>query len=379
MPSPPKKPLDVIIVGGSLTALMHGITLHRLGHNVRILEKSPIAAPTSHTAGIFLSPHATAFVERVDRVREIPLGSPALPGRLTGFPYPSFPTRRIITSWGALYFWLRANFDGLGSVYILHPPEIVCLHGEDIASARRRAVYEQEQRVVEIKDGFEGDSAKVSVVVEDLGRGQTRILPADLVLGADGRQSTVQEIVLGARAYRHYSGYVAWRGVVPESELSEETREAFQANISHVTRSKEHGNAVAYPVPGPTGSLSRGDRSINFVWYFRVPPPLLPSIMTDINGNVHRTTVPQGLVDPTIWAKQVALGIAHLAPAYAEVLSKITSPFIHAITDSYPGPTKASFMNGRVLLVGDALAHLRPHGGYSTSLAALEAGWVGEG
>jgi hypothetical protein len=56
--------------------------------------------------------------------------------------------------------------------------------------------------------------------------------------------------------------------------------------------------------------------------------------MTDKNGDVHRTTVPHGLVDPKIWAKQVALGTEHLAPAHAEVLSRITSPFIHAITDS---------------------------------------------
>jgi hypothetical protein len=83
-------------------------------------------------------------------------------------------------------------------------------------------------------------------------------------------------------------------------------------------------------------------------------------------------------VDPKVRANQVALGTLHLAPTHAEVLSKITAPFIHAIIDSYPAPRKASFINGRVLLVGDALAHLRPHGGYSTSLAALEAGWVGE-
>ncbi|KAL2787517.1 hypothetical protein BJX66DRAFT_341159 [Aspergillus keveii] len=187
MASPSRKPLD--IVGGSLTALMHGIVLHRLGHKIHILEQSPTAAPTSHTAGIFLSPHATAFVERVDRVREIPLGSPALAGRLTGFPNPSFPTRRLITSWGALYFRLRANFDGISSVHIPHPPNIECLDKEDIKSARNRAVYEHEQWVVDIKDGFEGDRSKVSVVVEDLVLGTTRILAADLVLGADGRQS----------------------------------------------------------------------------------------------------------------------------------------------------------------------------------------------
>jgi 2-polyprenyl-6-methoxyphenol hydroxylase-like FAD-dependent oxidoreductase len=147
---------------------------------------------------------------------------------------------------GRVVFSIEGNFDGINSAYIPHPPDVVCLGGEDIDSARTRAVYEHEQRVVDIKDGFEGDRSKISIVVEDLGLGKARILPADLVLGADGRQSTVREIVLGTRAYRHYAGYVAWRGVVPESELSEKTRESFQANVSHVNRSKEYGNAVTY-------------------------------------------------------------------------------------------------------------------------------------
>jgi 2-polyprenyl-6-methoxyphenol hydroxylase-like FAD-dependent oxidoreductase len=152
----------------------------------------------------------------------------------------------MITSWGALYFRLRANFDGISSAYIPNPPDIVCLDEEDIESARNQAVYEHEQRVVDIKDGFEGDSSKVSVVVEDIALRQNRILAADLVLGADGRQSTLREIVLSNGAYRHYSGYVAWRGVVRESELSEETRERFQTNVSHVIRSQEYGKAVTY-------------------------------------------------------------------------------------------------------------------------------------
>ncbi|KIA75974.1 hypothetical protein HK57_00230 [Aspergillus ustus] len=374
-PSPPKEPLDIIIVGGSLTALMHGITLHRLGHNVHILEQSPTAAPTSHMAGIVLSPHAIALLDRFDRIADTPLGFPAGPPIASGYPYPSPHAGRLITSWGAFYFRLRANFDGLSSAYISHQPDSVCVDGEDKESARGRALYEHEQRVIDVK---QSDNAKLSVVVQDLARGQTRTLPADLVIGADGAHSIVRRIFAGEAAVsRRYAGYVAWRGVVPESAVSEETREALRGNKTYPFSSPEVGQVVLYTVPGPTGSLTPGTRNINFVWYFKTPASSLPELLTDKHGHRHRTTIREGLVHPTIWSSQVHLGTTLFPRAHSEIVSKIHSPFLHAITDSIPPlQAQAFFLNGRVLLVGDALACLRPHIGYSTSVAALESGLV---
>ncbi|KAL2847825.1 FAD/NAD(P)-binding domain-containing protein [Aspergillus pseudoustus] len=374
---PPKNPLDIIIVGGSLTALMHGITLHRLGHNVHILEQSPTAAPTSHMAGIVLSPHVIAFLDRFDRVVDTALGFPCAPPKAHGYPYPSPHAGRLITSWGALYFRLRANFGGLSSAYIPQPPDVVCLEGEDVKSARCRAIYEHEKRVIDVN---QSGNSKVSVVVQDLPLRQTRTLLADLVIGADGAHSIVRKSFAGEAAVsRRYAGYVVWRGVVLESAVSEETRDAIRGTTMHPFSSPEVGQAVLYTVPGPTGSLTPGTRNINFVWYFKTPASSLPKLMTDKDGHGHRTTVPEGLVNPAIWSSQVRLGTTLLPRAHAEILSKIRSPFIHAITDSVlPACTQASFLDGRVLLVGDALACLRPHIGYSTSVAALEAGLVEE-
>ncbi|KAL4865198.1 hypothetical protein BDV12DRAFT_211199 [Aspergillus spectabilis] len=316
-------------------------------------------------AGIVPSPDAISFLNRFDRAAHIPLGIAAPPVKSSGYAHPIPRGGRLMTSCGALYFRLRANFHGLSSAYLPHPPEIVCLDGESLESAQRRAIYESEQRVIDIREDAEDGSTEVLVVVQNVVAGQIRTLSADLVLGADGANSFVGRKFLGDIVSRKYAGYVAWRGVVPEILVSEETREAFRANRPHAAR------GIEYTIPGDFGTLEPGSRNINFIWYNPIAASALPTVMTDKLGTLHRTTVPQDLIDPSIWSRQVSLGASLLPPPYFEILSKITSPFIHLITD-YTSP-RASFLNGRVLLVGDAHTLLRPHIGYSTSMAAMEA------
>lgn len=47
---------------------------------------------------------------------------------------------------------------------------------------------------------------------------------ADLVLAADGASSTIRKLLV-PEVERKYVGYVAWRGTVPETELSPRARE----------------------------------------------------------------------------------------------------------------------------------------------------------
>jgi 2-polyprenyl-6-methoxyphenol hydroxylase-like FAD-dependent oxidoreductase len=60
-----------------------------------------------------------------------------------------------------------------------------------------------------------------------------------------------------------------------------------------------------------------------------------------------------------------------LPPPLAEVFQKVESPFIQAITDNLT--TKSVFMDGKVILVGDAVSGLRPHTGAGTAQAAMNA------
>ncbi len=92
--------------------------------------------------------------------------------------------------------------------------------------------------------------------------------------------------------------------------------------------------------------------------------------MTDVDGHLHRGTVPPGKVRPEVWAKQQAHSQNILAPPVKELVNKITTPFVTAISDFQA--SQASFFDNKVLLVGDALALFRPYIAQSTNQAATD-------
>jgi 2-polyprenyl-6-methoxyphenol hydroxylase-like FAD-dependent oxidoreductase len=98
--------------------------------------------------------------------------------------------------------------------------------------------------------------------------------------------------------------------------------------------------------------------------------------MTDVNGKRHAITLPVGSMNPEVWSKQKAYASQVLPPQYAEAVNKTQQPFIQAITDVRS--PQNSFLDGRVLLVGDALAGFRPHTAASTGQAAFDALRMGD-
>ncbi|EED14518.1 conserved hypothetical protein [Talaromyces stipitatus ATCC 10500] len=356
-------PKDVIIVGGSLSALMQGL----------VLERFTTDKPPSHMAGVCLGPDVLRLLGRYDRAATIPLGIRAELLQSVdreGRRRPFLHIHRIMSSWDALYFRLRANFDGLATEYIPSPPGPRPLEGESIASAKARARYQVGQEVVDIRPASEG---RVSVSIVDVsGEVGKRELAADLVLGADGPNSVVRKVfVPPGLADRRYANYVAWRGVVPELQASKETREIFSKNITYFVLKAEGAHAIVYNIPGDAGSVATGQRLLNFCLYLNVAPGCLDEIMTDSAGVRHQISGPPNKVHPEVWAQQKASARRVLPAPYVEIMDKIASPFVHLITD-YCSP-RASFLEGKVLLVGDASALLRPHIAFSTNQAAYQA------
>lgn len=98
--------------------------------------------------------------------------------------------------------------------------------------------------------------------------------------------------------------------------------------------------------------------------------------MADINGHRHRNTLPIGGVRDEIWFKQKALAREIPAPPFAELVSKTAQPFVATISETIS--LRASFLDGKVLVVGDALAGFRPHAALSTDQAALNALLLGK-
>lgn len=129
---------------------------------------------------------------------------------------------------------------------------------------------------------------------------------------------------------------------------------------------------LRYYVPTDAGRSSTGERDFVFIWYDMIPgnSPDFKETMTDSDGKVHKTTVSRGKMRPEVWKRLLERDATTGNPAFVELAEQITEPFVSAIHD-FQG-SKAVFFDGKVLLLGDAFSLCRPHGGGSTSQAAVQ-------
>lgn len=359
-------PKSVIIVGGSLGGLMHALTLLSLPSppKVTILERSPTALLHNQGAGVVAGNETQAFFsEYVKPGKDIAITS----GRRhyldrdgNIIPESVNVRQQRMTSWDLLYHLLRWRVEGLQSSYV-----------EGLgANDGPKAMYENGCTVKDIENLPNG--VKVIWTHKDKGE-QSEIV--DMVIGADGASSTVRRMLI-PQVERKYAGYVAWRGTVPETELSAEAREVFTEKFTFFHA--ETIQTLGYLIPGDDGTTEPGNRLFNWVWYcnYEEDGADLEELMTDIHGRRHAITLPVDTMQPQVWEKQKAHAKKVLPPQYAEAVEKTEHPFIQAITDVICPMNR--FDDGKLLLVGDALAGFRPHTAASTGQAAFDAIMLGK-
>ncbi|KAH7081006.1 monooxygenase [Paraphoma chrysanthemicola] len=364
------KPKNIVIVGGSLGGLFMGVALKRLQKdlNVRIFERNPTELLHDQGAGVVAGPDVQQFFQKFDRSKT-PLSVTShqrLYLNKGGVVIDREDRDQQMTSWDLLYNLLRTNYDGVESGYAKVPvPE----DGEGAVS------YEFGCTVTKIAAPKSGsgtgldfsDAIKLDIKHHS---GETSTAEADLVIAADGPSSSIRAMYLPGIT-RKYAGYVAWRGTVPETEVSQAATDVFVEKFPFFHT--EHLQILAYVIPGKHGTTEPGKRLLNWVWYVNYPEesPEHIDLMTDNDGKRHHITLPAGGVRDEVWARQRKYAKEVLPPQFAELVEKTKVPFIQAITDVIS--PSAVFDGGRVLLIGDALAGLRPHTAMSTSQAAMDA------
>lgn len=204
---------------------MNGIVLKRLGHNVHILEQNKQSQRDDLAAGITTHPLFDEFMASHDRTEEA--WSIQSPG-IQFLDKDANVKRRMnkplqMTSWGVLYHRLRANFDGYASSFCPTPPK------SDEADGV--ATFDRGKRVT----GLSHDDSGVEVAYADLlDRQESGILKADLVIIANGANSSLRTEFFPS-VKRVYSGYVAFRGTVPEPQVSEDAKKTFDPNLTYNT------------------------------------------------------------------------------------------------------------------------------------------------
>lgn len=233
------------------------------------------------------------------------------------------------TSWGSLYQILRKNFDEIAS--------------------QTESTYVEGAKVTNVRE-----QDKSSVLVEYELEGIVQTQAAALVIGADGASSKTRQI-FAPGTERFYSGYVGWRGLVPFSALR-----GFAPDSLIYNRTWHFGKdykVIAYSVPAQTGAGGGHESQINYVWYHNTPEEHLDELLTDMHGVQHPYAVASGNMRPSAIEKLHDAAKHELPEGLRNLVLETQKPFVQAITDLQT--PQNSFLDGKVLLVGDATAIVR--------------------
>lgn len=323
-----------IVIGGSLGGLFTGTLLRSIGWDVDIYERSP-SSLASRGGGIVLQPEILQAFNRAEVAYELPFGVTAYRRfflESDGSIAEQMLTRQTQTSWNLIYSALIRHF----------PPEHYH-QGKQLTNLQQN---EQEVRAT-FADGTKATG--------------------DLLIGADGAGSTVRQKLL-PKHNPSYAGYVAYRGLVDETDLDQETAELMTE--SFVFQQIPNSHILQYVIPGENESLEPGGRRFNWVWYVNYDEETeLPSLLTDKNGKRHTYSIAPGAIAPQIEQQMRDYAARVLSPPIQRLIAATQEPFIQSILDlSVP---QMAF--DRIALVGDAAFIPRPHTASGVSKGAVNA------
>ncbi|KMO42738.1 monooxygenase [Methylobacterium variabile] len=321
-----------IIVGGSLGGLFTALLLRRSGWEVEVHERVT-GDLSGRGAGIVTHPELFEVLARAGIARSEAEVGVAVSGRRVfradGTLLGERALPQVLTAWGHLHGLLHqalpagAYRSGRSLVRVEEAEDAVTAHFADGSTAR-----------------------------------------GDLLVGADGIGSTVRAHTLPEVAPL-YAGYVAWRGLVDEADLTQETRAAL---CDHFSFSLPPGEQMlGYPVAGE----GRGGRRFNFVWYRPAAAGTdLRALLTDVDGLAQPLSIAPNRIRPEVIAGMRADARRLLAPPFAEVVERTAQPFLQAIQD-LEAPRMA--LGRRTVILGDAAFVARPHVGMGVTKAAADA------
>ena len=256
MPAPRQR--KAVIAGGSVGGLFIGHMLLRQGWAVEIFERAA-SGLESRGAGIAGHAELTAILKAIGVSSDAP--PPA--------SMSAAASRSIGTATSSQASTIRST----------------SLHGavSSICCMRRfrRTAITSASNLLDIEQTDDGAVALLS---------SGERVAADLIVGADGIRSRVRGL-LAPDIVPSYGGYVAWRGIMDETDLSAafmaETFDRFSFCFP------PGGQFIGYPLLGQDGSSARGKRRYNFLWYTHIAGgDDLDGLMTDESGVRHELIPP---------------------------------------------------------------------------------------
>ncbi len=323
-----------LIIGGSVGGLITAALLRSIGWRVTVFERSS-GSLAGRGAGLGISENLLEILRRIGA--------------------------RIDPSTGVLihaYDWV----DATGQTRFAHQRPSYASAWTRIYQPLRELIPDSIYRAGMTLERVEQSDAEVTAVFTDGSRAS-----GDLLVGADGVTSTVRRQFL-PEVQPRYAGYVAWRGIVEERQMSP----AAQAMIfGRIVVSFPPGELMlTMPSPGLDDDTRRGHRRCYFIWYrIAEEHTTLRDMFTDASGQHHGIAIPPPLIRPEFTRAIKEIAPHQFAAPLAEIVTLAPQPLLQAITDMVS--PRLTF--GRVALLGDAAFIARPHVAAGFTKAAIDA------
>jgi 2-polyprenyl-6-methoxyphenol hydroxylase-like FAD-dependent oxidoreductase len=326
----------VIIAGGGIGGLATALTLHQIGVPCIVLEAVRELKPLG--VGINLQPNAVRELydlgigaDELDRIG-LPAREWALVG-LNGNDVYSEPRGLL-----AGYRWPQ---------YAVHRGQLQMLLYREAINRLGRDAVRTGMRVT----GYSQDEAGVCAIVSSAG-GQVREIDGSLLIGADGLHSAIRAQMHPGQPPIQWGGAIMWRGMTPGRPI--------RSGASFVGLGTHRHRVVFYPISPPDPDT--GLATINWI----------AEITVDNS---------RGWGDDD-WNKRVAIDefIHHFedwnydwldVPA---MLRGAPEVFEYPMIDRDPVPT---WVDGKVVLMGDAAHAMYPTGSNGASQAIVDARILG--
>ena len=321
------------IIGGSIAGLFTANALIQKGWNVTVHEK--VESPLSgRGAGIATYDELADLVFKATGNNQV-LGTKAktrvsldIKGNInSSYDYP-----QVYTSWQHLFSLLRNNIKN--SKYFMNDDCIKIIQDDESATALF----------------FNGKKKK-----------------SDLIIIANGMKSVIRKYV-DQNAIPQYAGYVGWRGVVNEKDISVESLKILSEYFVIVLPFNQQ--IASYPIAGEgKNPFDKGNRRINWIWYKPATEKDLKKLFFGKSGKQYKDGIPPNEILDQVLKELLLEANNILPPQMYELIIKTSQPLIQPIYD-----LESNFMvNKRLITLGDAAFTARPHVGMGVTKAAIDA------
>lgn len=213
--------LRAVVIGGSLGGLCAALALRGAGLDVKVFEKSQIEM-SDRGAGLVVQIEVLQLLEGLAIATRQDVSVPSLSRQYLnrdGSVAMADRSRQLMTSWNTIYRELKDAF-----------PDEHYHHASKLKS-------------------FEQNENEVIARFED-----GREISCDVLVGADGANSVCRRQLL-PDVLPQYAGYVAWRGLVVESDLEPASAALFRDKFTFYQGRNSH--ILCYLIPGENGELSK--------------------------------------------------------------------------------------------------------------------------